>query len=228
MLELRYAFCAHWSSSTGITRCEPTFAGTQLALPGETPPITTKCPHDRRKKGQELALITESLNTKFLNVLFGNASQLENRQKKVSVANQFHGAMEEVDSCSGGAVNGEVKRFLDLGCAPGGFSRWILEHNPDSIGMGVTLPPEMGRIPMVMEGILEDPSRYHCEYRDVTDSPVSIRWYLHPDANHETIDPSKESPPPLRKHSRQLLAYSQLWRHYRICNKEELWLWFAI
>ncbi|KAJ3183285.1 hypothetical protein HDU85_002311 [Gaertneriomyces sp. JEL0708] len=144
-------------------------------------------------------------------------------------ANQFHGAMEEVDSSSRGAVSGSVKRFLDLGCAPGGFSRWILEHNPNSMGMGVTLPPEMGGIPMVMEGILEDSSRYRCEYRDVTESPGSIRWSLQPDTkgqshpeycdlviagsiyrDHETIDPSRDKPPPLRKRSRQLLAYSQL------------------
>ncbi|KND01347.1 uncharacterized protein SPPG_03159 [Spizellomyces punctatus DAOM BR117] len=142
-------------------------------------------------------------------------------------ANQFRGAMDEVDKQTGGKLRGCVKHFLDLGSAPGGFSRWILENNDDAVGMGVTLPLEMGGLPMVMEGVLGEMDRYTSLYRDVTEKPESIRFVspCHTDPpdvgcdlviagsiyrDHSTADPSRLGPPPLQVRSRQLLSFSQL------------------
>jgi len=44
-------------------------------------------------------------------------------------------------------------RFLDLGCAPGGFSACLLQDNVlglNSAGVGVSLPPQMGGFPMAI------------------------------------------------------------------------------
>ncbi|OBZ77235.1 hypothetical protein A0H81_02043 [Grifola frondosa] len=38
--------------------------------------------------------------------------------------------------------SGRVHTFLDLGCSPGGFSNWLLKHNCDARGLGITLPDE--------------------------------------------------------------------------------------
>ncbi|KAJ3158280.1 hypothetical protein HDU86_002989 [Geranomyces michiganensis] len=148
-------------------------------------------------------------------------------------ANQFKGAMDEVDAQSGGKLrDGGVKVFLDLGCAPGGFSKWVLEQNPEAKGLGVTLPPEVGGLPMIMEGVLQDDSRYGCIYRDVTDRPAEIS-YAHPPGakdrsagcippqcdlviagsiyrDEHTADPSRTGPPPVRQRARQQLVFSQL------------------
>ncbi|KAI8824288.1 uncharacterized protein EV422DRAFT_315347 [Fimicolochytrium jonesii] len=148
-------------------------------------------------------------------------------------ANQFKGAMEEVAKGSGVKLqNGGVKHFLDLGCAPGGFSRWVLEQNADAHGLGVTLPPDVGGLPMILDGVLEEKERYRCLYRDVTDRPEEI-WYEDlkkgdggeegsPEAacdlviagsiyrDQHTADPSRTGPPPMRVRARQLLSFSQL------------------
>ena len=39
-------------------------------------------------------------------------------------------------------------RFLDLGCAPGGFSSFLLSDPRCAGGYGVTLPEEMGGFPL--------------------------------------------------------------------------------
>lgn len=39
-------------------------------------------------------------------------------------------------------------KFLDLGCAPGGFSSYLLEDHRCSMGFGVTLPSTIGGFPM--------------------------------------------------------------------------------
>ncbi|KZP18090.1 hypothetical protein FIBSPDRAFT_603932 [Athelia psychrophila] len=53
-------------------------------------------------------------------------------------------------------VDDNVHVFLDLGCAPGGFSKFILDNNSRARGMGVTLPG----LPVVRDGALADESRY--------------------------------------------------------------------
>eukprot|EP00927_Polykrikos_kofoidii_P015883 TRINITY_DN17116_c0_g1_i1.p1 TRINITY_DN17116_c0_g1~~TRINITY_DN17116_c0_g1_i1.p1 ORF type:complete len:539 (+),score=69.17 TRINITY_DN17116_c0_g1_i1:123-1619(+) len=44
---------------------------------------------------------------------------------------------------------GEVQSFLDLGCAPGGFSCRLLESFPSAEGFGLTLPIQSGGFPMM-------------------------------------------------------------------------------
>ncbi|KAK0196357.1 hypothetical protein F5146DRAFT_1217466 [Armillaria mellea] len=42
-------------------------------------------------------------------------------------------------------------RFLDLGCCPGGFSSYILDTNPRATGVGVSLSPQEGGHPFLMD-----------------------------------------------------------------------------
>mmetsp|Transcript_71727 Transcript_71727/g.214132 ORF Transcript_71727/g.214132 Transcript_71727/m.214132 type:complete len:398 (-) Transcript_71727:102-1295(-) len=45
----------------------------------------------------------------------------------------------------------ETGAFLDLGCAPGGFSCRMLEEQPSAQGFGVTLPVEAGGFPVLLD-----------------------------------------------------------------------------
>ncbi|KAI9098821.1 hypothetical protein DFS34DRAFT_649524 [Phlyctochytrium arcticum] len=149
-------------------------------------------------------------------------------------ADQFKGAMNEIDRQAAGRLKNRITRFLDLGAAPGGFSKWILEENEGATGMAVTLSPEMDGLPMVLEGALSDPTRYRSTYRDVTDRPMDISFIRPSESDppteadyvpqpacdlviagsiyrdHSTADPSRTSPPPIRGRSRQQLAISQI------------------
>ena len=47
----------------------------------------------------------------------------------------------------------DMRRFLDLGCAPGGFAACLLQDHllgPLSVGYGVSLPPELGGFQMAI------------------------------------------------------------------------------
>lgn len=59
----------------------------------------------------------------------------------------------------------QIDNYLDLGCSPGGFSSWVMDQYPDAMGLGVTLPPDIGGLPMVSfpEG------DYEVKYGDLTD-----------------------------------------------------------
>lgn len=51
--------------------------------------------------------------------------------------------------------------FLDIACAPGGFSQFLLEHYPNSEGFGITLPEKLGGFPVTVT----IPDRFHlCEF----------------------------------------------------------------
>jgi 23S rRNA U2552 (ribose-2'-O)-methylase RlmE/FtsJ len=79
---------------------------------------------------------------------------------------QFASILAQVDEQVGGLFSGgRVRAFLDLGCAPGGFSHFLLENNPGARGLGVTLPS----IPLASHGTpLADPNRYRVQHRDIT------------------------------------------------------------
>ncbi|GJE92493.1 FtsJ-like methyltransferase [Phanerochaete sordida] len=62
---------------------------------------------------------------------------------------------------------GKVKRFLDLGCSPGGFSNWILGNNPRADGVGITLPDERAQWSMVVAGTHLEKSRYETRFADI-------------------------------------------------------------
>ncbi|KAF7976443.1 hypothetical protein HWV62_6679 [Athelia sp. TMB] len=78
-------------------------------------------------------------------------------------------------------INNNVHVFLDLGCAPGGFSKFILDNNSRSRGMGVTLPG----IPVIRDGALADGSRYHVEEGDLTQFNFDITTFRPPSARIE-------------------------------------------
>ena len=68
-----------------------------------------------------------------------------------------------------------VKRFLDLGCAPGGFSKWMMERNRDAEGLGITLAPKDHGLGVSTHDW--DPSlrtQYHILQRDLTSSIPEI------------------------------------------------------
>ena len=78
---------------------------------------------------------------------------------------QFETIFATINHTLGGGVfvGGNIKLFLDLGCAPGGFSKFILENNPNSRGLGITLPT----IPLLKTGVLSS-SRYTVDTADIT------------------------------------------------------------
>jgi hypothetical protein len=64
--------------------------------------------------------------------------------------------------------NDNIGTFLDLGCAPGGFSKFILDNNKGSVGLGITLPDDVGVALSTQGTCLEDKSRYRLELADLT------------------------------------------------------------
>ncbi|KIO30246.1 hypothetical protein M407DRAFT_225086 [Tulasnella calospora MUT 4182] len=56
--------------------------------------------------------------------------------------------------------------FLDLGCAPGGYSKCILETNPRSVGTGVCLPVQDGGYLFMLPKYMR--ARYTVHYADMT------------------------------------------------------------
>jgi hypothetical protein len=86
--------------------------------------------------------------------------------------NVYTKAMREIDYRTDCRLvsNDHVKRFLDLGCAPGGFSQWIIRNNRYCTGVGFTLPPELGGFPMEFDA----PGRYTYFYQDITQNSELI------------------------------------------------------
>lgn len=82
---------------------------------------------------------------------------------------QFSKAMGEINERRGGIFSSGVSRFLDLGSAPGGFSSYLLDHNRESTGVGITILPdsETHIIYVAPLPVLEDPKRYTTHYMDV-------------------------------------------------------------
>ncbi|KAG8916228.1 hypothetical protein FRC01_003288 [Tulasnella sp. 417] len=56
--------------------------------------------------------------------------------------------------------------FLDLGCAPGGYSKCVLETNPSAVGTGVCLPVNEGGLLFMLPKYMRD--RYTVHYADMT------------------------------------------------------------
>lgn len=84
---------------------------------------------------------------------------------------QFALIMKAIDSHSFFSA-GRVSRFLDLGCAPGGFSRYILTENPKSFGQGITLPHE--KLTLNTSSFPADArSRFECFKVDILDIDFS-------------------------------------------------------
>lgn len=83
-------------------------------------------------------------------------------------ADGFRFAFGEVSARSGGAWGGgAVRRFLDLGCAPGGFAAWVLAENAGAEGIGLTLSAEDKGLRMHLDSRLLE--RFDVRYGDVRD-----------------------------------------------------------
>ena len=60
--------------------------------------------------------------------------------------------------------------FLDIACAPGGFSQYILDHYPQSQGFGISLPESLGGFPVTVS--THPPSRFQLCYFDLLSHPM--------------------------------------------------------
>ncbi|KAH9938852.1 uncharacterized protein BXZ73DRAFT_44506, partial [Epithele typhae] len=110
---------------------------------------------------------------------------------------QMKTVMSEIDSFEVGLIppSGEVK-FLDIGCAPGGFSSYILAKNSQAQGTGVTLDTAQGGYRLLLE------ERYQRRYTLV------IQDLLQLDFTHDSEPPPvplAPIPPSLRDHQYSLV-----------------------
>jgi SAM-dependent methyltransferase len=90
---------------------------------------------------------------------------------RLSFRNQFEQTFSEFNDkvgCGNLFSNDSIGTFLDLGCAPGGFSKFILDNNQGSVGLGITLPDDVGLSLFTQGTSLEDESRYRLELADLT------------------------------------------------------------
>ncbi|KAG8902819.1 hypothetical protein FRB99_004086 [Tulasnella sp. 403] len=69
--------------------------------------------------------------------------------------NRCYETIDDINHSADGALCGKL-RFLDLGCAPGGFSKWLLEINPAAHGVGVSLGEEDHGLAMNFVGWSDD------------------------------------------------------------------------
>ena len=66
--------------------------------------------------------------------------------------------------------------FLDIACAPGGFSQFLLDHFAYSRGYGITLPECLGGFPMAVE--THPSSRFRTCFFDLLSPPMSPLPYV--------------------------------------------------
>lgn len=91
--------------------------------------------------------------------------------KSVQFRNQFETALNDINGQAGGSALTNVRGFLDLGCAPGGFPNWVLKKNPEARGVGVTLSMEERGWEMVLDPVWAegDHKRFDFLEADVSD-----------------------------------------------------------
>jgi 23S rRNA U2552 (ribose-2'-O)-methylase RlmE/FtsJ len=97
---------------------------------------------------------------------------------------------------------GQSPRVLDIGMAPGGFAQTVLRRHHDARIWGITLPPEMGGLQVMLPG-WENNSKVRVEFADITKlademgRPATSKPTQHPDIakssskrlfEHETFD----------------------------------------
>lgn len=99
---------------------------------------------------------------------------------------QFNSAIDDVNSQIGGAML-NVGTFLDLGCAPGGFSKWLLQSNQVSRGFGLSLPASDAGLPILMADWNER-SRYKFVEANILDDPESFYPLIHEFFSQTRVD----------------------------------------
>ncbi|KAI0771654.1 hypothetical protein BD413DRAFT_613153 [Trametes elegans] len=91
-----------------------------------------------RKKGWE----AEQLDTHFVN----QRHSADNASEKMNIGwfYQMRAVMRELNEVGDFVSKTHPFEFLDLGCAPGGFSSYVLHKNPRCTGSGISLPSSLG------------------------------------------------------------------------------------
>ncbi|KDN45693.1 hypothetical protein RSAG8_04777, partial [Rhizoctonia solani AG-8 WAC10335] len=92
-----------------------------------------------------------------------NVSHIPGESDEESYLLRMRYAMQEMDTKIEFVVG---KRFLDLGCCPGGFSTYVLSKLPDILGDGVSLPVELGGHSLAIPQALQ--SRFTVHWGDIT------------------------------------------------------------
>ncbi|OJT04268.1 hypothetical protein TRAPUB_5002 [Trametes pubescens] len=77
----------------------------------------------------------------------------------------------ELDAAAAFVPASEPLEFLDIGCAPGGFSTHILQTNPNARGVGISLPESQGGHPLLLSW--EYMSRYEYIKQDLLEYDLS-------------------------------------------------------
>ncbi|KAJ9124103.1 hypothetical protein QFC22_000898 [Naganishia vaughanmartiniae] len=97
------------------------------------------------------------------------ANSTQNAPVSRRFADQFYQCMQDIDDTAGSVLckdaESPVRNYLDLGCSPGGFSSWVMDQHPRSRGLGVTLHPDRGGLPMVSM----PQGDYDIQYGDLTE-----------------------------------------------------------
>lgn len=75
--------------------------------------------------------------------------------------------MDDINTTLNDLLVNSVNKWVDLGCAPGGFSSWVAQNNPKARGKGFTLSVEDEGLPMLM---IPDASQFTLVYKDITDT----------------------------------------------------------
>lgn len=97
-----------------------------------------------------------------------NASEDVRHRQDVQHLKHFCKAFGEMNDANERCFS-NVQSFLDIGCAPGGFSSWILENDVHSKGVGVTLPSNEG-LNWALDDKYRAESRYGLHEADVINS----------------------------------------------------------
>ncbi|KAJ9098786.1 hypothetical protein QFC19_006263 [Naganishia cerealis] len=97
------------------------------------------------------------------------ANSTQNAPVSRRFADQFYQCMQDIDDTADSVLGKDskspVRHYLDLGCSPGGFSSWVMDQHPRSIGLGVTLSPDKGGLPMISM----PQGDYDVQYGDLTE-----------------------------------------------------------
>ena len=117
----------------------------------------------------------------------------------LSFVGQFYFCMREMDqACNNYYQNSQnCMNFIDIGCAPGGFTQCLLDYDPKRKGIGLTLATDTSKghasgahaMDQNLMEVLANTPRFKLLYQDVTDNSTS----LHYSTTGELIQPN--SPP---------------------------------
>ncbi|KAH9837952.1 uncharacterized protein C8Q71DRAFT_857122 [Rhodofomes roseus] len=88
----------------------------------------------------------------------------------------YEKAFKEINELAGRPFGrNQVRKFLDLGFAPGGFATWLLRSNGSALGTGITLSPEASGIQARVDlQFLERFQQHDQDVRQIADGQVII------------------------------------------------------